>query len=55
MRYVQYLLYGKLDLHRQELAWYKSLGEFENVDSCLAIIAEIELALKILNDSGLYI
>lgn len=55
MGYVQYLLRGKLDLHREDLTRYKRLGEFENVASCLAVIAEIELVLKILNDTDSYI
>ena len=55
MGYVRPLLSGKLDLHREDLTRYKALGEFENVASCLGVIAEIELVLRILNDTDSYI
>jgi len=55
MGYVQSLLRGKLDLHREELVRYKALGEFDNVASCLGVIAEIELALELLNNSDSYL
>lgn len=51
MGYVQSLLRGKLDLHRDELTRFENLKDYKYKASCLGVIAELELAIKILKDS----